>query len=200
MRQPKAQDQDKRKQCLPSSMLPSASNVEQIALNLPSVVPQATQFCVCCATETPELFKDFSSHEHFLSSALQSKSSEWKSVSLSVQSSKPPRLNASNIGVSVSNVLQRSLLVGEACHQRPCDVYQSNFFELRLSSVLPLACFSKYFRRDFCQKRMGGFPALAPPVASSANVSEPAFNLWTSDTFTLEGGNCHYAAVDDFLS
>lgn len=178
--------------------MPSASNLEQNAFYLPSVGPQATKFCVCCTTETPNLFKDSFSHRHFLCSAFQSKPSEWNSFSLSVLSGEQTRLNFSNEEMSVSNVLRQSLLDGEACHQRPCDLYQSNFFELRLSSVLPLACFSKPFRQELCENILEGLPVLTPPVAAPANISEPAFNLWTSDAFTLDGHNCHCAAVDNF--
>lgn len=179
-------------------MQPSASNLEQNAFDLPSVIPCATKFCVCCATETPRLHKDYSSRGHFFTSAFQSKSSQWNPVPLSVQSGDWLRLNTSEKGVLVSNVLRQSLLDCGACHQRPRDFYQSNVFQLQLSSVLPLACFSKPFQHNLSENKMVVLQEPATSVAAPTSNSEPAFNLWTSDTFTLEGGNCHCAAVDDF--
>lgn len=62
--------------------------------------------------------------------------------------------------------------------------------------MLPLTCFAGSSSDQKCEKGMPktAQPGIALPLASPANFSTRAFNLWTTDSFTLDGGGLELGA------
>lgn len=177
-----------RMQCLPLSMPTSTFQQENIASTLPSIVPQA------CTTEVLNMPEKIEPSQQTLLCATDSQSSPMNSFSFvaSVRANTDSLVNSSDRVAMVSSVLKQSMINPHISSQRPCELLQSNVFQSQNNSVLPLACFVS-LRPDNFKNQIRAKSYFSVP--DSMNYSAPAFNLWTSDSFTLEGGGFECATT-----